>query len=126
MERWWIYEMPSAQAAFDAVVAIERTYTLDEITGLAVISREGPDDRDHLHLCAVSNSSPNGRIDGVAEFLKGFGLRGRITLYDLNGPGIHFLATGPTKVILGLLLRYYPGEIELRWPEADPRLYRAG
>jgi hypothetical protein len=125
-ETWWIYEMPSAQAAFDAVLAVGRRYRPEEITGLAVVSREGPDDCDHLFICATSKMPPNDRIDSVAEFLKGFGLRGRITLYDLNGPGIHFLASGPTKVILGLLLRYYPGEIELRWPEAGPRLYRAG
>lgn len=68
-----IYEVSNAQAAFDAVAVVERTYTPDEITGLAVISREGPDDRDHLYLCAASENPPNGRIDGVEEFLEGFG-----------------------------------------------------
>ncbi len=126
MEPWWIYEVPNAQAAFDAVVAVQRRYLPDEISGLTVISGEGPDDRDHLHLCAVSNSSPNSRIDSVAEFLNGFGLRGRIVLYDLNGPDIHFPASGPTGVILGLLLLHYPGEIELRWTEGSPRIYWAG
>lgn len=126
MEPWWIYEVPNAQTAFDAIVAVERRYRPHEITGIAVISREGPDDRDHLCLCSVSNSPPNGGIDSVAEFLNGFGLRGRIVLYDLNGPGIHFLASGPTEVILGLLLRQYPGEIEIHRPEGSPQVYWAG
>ena len=41
MQGWWIYEIPDAQVAFDAVLAVEARYTPDEITGLAIISREG-------------------------------------------------------------------------------------
>ncbi len=126
MEPWWIYEVPNAQVAFDAVLAVGRRYGPEEITGLAVVSREGPDDCDHLFICATSKTPPNDRIDSVAEFLEGYGRRGRIVLYDLNGPGIHFLASGPTDVILGLLLRHYPGEIEIHWPEGTPRMYWAG
>lgn len=95
MEGWWIYEIPNAQAAFDAVIAFERRYTPDEITGLAIISREGPDDRDHLYLCAASKNPPNGRLEGVEEFLRGFGRPCPFTIDDINGPGINFLASGP-------------------------------
>lgn len=123
MEGWWIYEIPNAQAAFDAVVAVERRYTPDESTGLAVISREGSDDRDHLYLCATSKNPPNGRLEGVEEFLGGFGLRCPYTIDDINGPGINFLASGPAESILTLLLLQYPGDIEIHWPEGSPRIY---
>ena len=126
MQGWWIYEIPNAQVAFDAVLAVEARYTPDEITGLAIISREGPDDRDHLYLCAASKNPPNGRIDGVEKFLEGFGRRCPYTIDDINGPGINFLGSGPAESILTLLLLQYPGEIALRWPEGSPRIYWAG
>ena len=53
MEACWIYEVPNAQAAFDAVLAVEGRYTPDEITGLAVISREGSDDRETGSKCCL-------------------------------------------------------------------------
>jgi hypothetical protein len=34
MERWWIYEMPSAQAAYEAVFDRILNYSHDEVTGL--------------------------------------------------------------------------------------------
>lgn len=125
MDGWWIYEVSNAQAAFNAVVVVERTYTPDEITGLAVISREGPDDRDHLYLWAASENPPNGRIDGVEEFLEGFGRRCPFTIDDVNGPGLNFLVSGPAESILELLLWHYPGDIEIHWPEGSPRIYWA-
>ena len=126
MDAWWIYEVPNAQAAFDAVIAIERAYTPDEITGLSVVSREGLDDRDHLYVCAASRNPPNGRVDGVDELLGGFGRRSALAIADVEAPGITFLATGETEFILGLLLWHHAGEIELHWPEGSPRVYLAG
>lgn len=126
MDAWWIYEVPNAQAAFDTVVAIERAYTPDEITGLAVVSRQGDDDRDHLYVCAASRNPPNGRIDGVDQLLEGFGHRSALAIAEVEGPGITFLATGDTEFVLGLLLWHHPGEIEIHWPEGSHRIYGAG
>jgi hypothetical protein len=126
MEPWWIYEVPNAQVAFDAVLAVEARYTPDEITGLAIISREGSDDRDHLYLCAASKNPPNGRLEGVEEFLGGFGRRCPYTIDDINGPGINFLASGPAESILTLLLLQYPGDIEIHRAEDSPRIYWVG
>ena len=84
------------------------------------------DDRDHLYLCAASKNPPTGRVDGVEDFLKAFGRRCPFTIDDVNGPGVHFVASGLAEVILGLLLWHYPGEIEIHWPEGSPRIYWAG
>jgi hypothetical protein len=101
-------------------MAIERAHTPDEITGLGVVSREGPDDLDQLYLCAASENPPNGPINGVEELLMGFGRRSAFTIAEVDRPGAHFLASGPAELILGLLLWHYPGEIEIHWPERQP------
>ncbi len=63
------------QTAFEACFAIDRNYTPDEATGLAVYSREGRDDHDHLYVQVVSKNPPQGRIHGVDEILSRFGHR---------------------------------------------------
>jgi hypothetical protein len=58
METWWFYEMPSAQAAFDAVFEVILNYSRDEVTGLGAVSREGTDERDHLYVFVCSKDPP--------------------------------------------------------------------
>jgi hypothetical protein len=127
MEQHWVYEVRNAQTAFEACFAIDRNYTPDEATGLAVYSREGRDDFDHLYVQVVSKNPPQGRIHGVDEILSRFGHRTDLTEDDLLDPrGLQFLASGPIDAILAGLLWHYPGEIELHFPEGVPPIYWAG
>lgn len=127
MEQQWVYEVRNAQAAWEACLAIDRAYTPDEVTGLAVFSREGTDDRDHLYVDAMSKNPPQGRISGVDEILDRFGHRVALTEDDLLDPrGLQFLASGPIDAILTGLLWHYPGEIELHVPDGSPPIYWAG
>lgn len=127
MEQQWVYEVRNAQTAWEACLAIDRAYTPDEVTGLAVFSREGSDDRDHLYVDAVSKDPPQGRISGVDEILGAFGQRVALTEDDLLDPhGLQFLTSGPIDAILTGLLWHYPGEIELHLPDGFPPIYRAG
>ncbi len=127
MEDWWIYEVPNAQAAFEASLAIDQTYTTDDVTGLSVYSREGRDDRDHMYIAVCSTDPPHGHIDSVDEILRRFGHPVDLTVDDLNEKqGLQMVASGGSEIILGTLLWQYPGEIELHWPEGSPRIYWAG
>jgi predicted RNase H-like nuclease len=58
MEKWWFYEVPNAQAAYDAVLELILNYNRDEVTGLGAVSREGKDERDHLYVYACSKDPP--------------------------------------------------------------------
>ncbi len=58
MEKWWFYEVPNAQAAYDAVLELIVNYSRDELTGLGAVSREGKDDCDHLYVYACSQDPP--------------------------------------------------------------------
>jgi hypothetical protein len=127
MEDWWIYEVPNAQAAFEASLAIDQTYTTDDVTGLTVYSREGCDDRDHMYLAVCSKNPPQGHIHGVDEILSRFGRRVELTQDEINEKaGLQFVASGGAEIILAGLLWQYPGEIELHWPAAGSRIYWAG
>lgn len=75
METWWTYEMPSAQAAYDAVFDLILNYNHREVTGLGAVSREGKDDRDHLYVFAWSED-PSGPVEEIDELLDDHG-RGR-------------------------------------------------
>ncbi len=58
MEEWWVYQLHNAQAALEAVLEIDRVYTPDEVTGLGVCSRQGPDERDHLYSPSAARTLP--------------------------------------------------------------------
>lgn len=127
MEQHWVYEVRNANAAFEACLAIDRAYPPDEATGLAVYSREGTDDLDHLYVQVVSKNPPQGRISGVDAILSRFGRRTDLTEDDLLDPhGLQFLAFGPIDGILAGLLWHYPGEIELHLPKGTPPIFWAG
>ena len=78
METWWFYEMPNAQAAFDAVFEVILNYSRDEVTGLGAVSREGKDDRDHLYVFVCSKDPP-WPVEGIDELLDDHGRRSTIT-----------------------------------------------
>ena len=112
MDRHWVYEVRNVQTAWEACLAIDRAYTPDEVTGLAVFSREGSDDRDHLYVDAVSKNPPQGRISGVDEILDRFGHRVALTEDDLLDPhGLQFLAFWTN--------RCHPGRTSLALPGRD-------
>ncbi len=50
METWWIYEVPDAQAAFEATVVTELIQAY-EVTGVRIVARTGLDLREHLYVC---------------------------------------------------------------------------
>jgi hypothetical protein len=117
METWWIYEMPSAQAAYDAVFDLILNYTHDEVTGLGAVSREGKDDRDHLYVFVCSQDPPQ-PVEGIDELLDDHGRRSTITLPELmEDEGLQFCGYGNGLTLMGFLLWHHPGEIEVRWPE---------
>ena len=121
METWWFYEMPSAQAAFDAVFELILNYSHDEVTGLGAVSREGKDDRDHLYVFVCSKDPP-GPVEGIDELLDDHGRRSTITLPELMEPdGLQLYGSGDGLSLMGFLLWHYPGEIEVRWPERRRR-----
>jgi hypothetical protein len=116
METWWFYEMPNAQAAYDAVFELILNYSRDELTGLGAVSREGKDDRDHLYVFVCSKDPP-GRVDGIDELLDDHGHRSSITWPELvEKEGLQLYGSGDGLTLLGFLLWHYPGEIEVRWP----------
>jgi hypothetical protein len=124
MEKWWFYEVPNAQAAYDAVLELILNYSRDELTGLGAVSREGNDERDHLYIYACSQDPP-GPVDGVEEVLDEHGHRSEIAwseLVDMDGLQLHGCGDGLT--LLGFLLWQHPGEIEPRWPKHGPRRER--
>jgi len=98
-------------------MAIERAYAPNEITALAVMSREGHDDRDHLYVRACGENLPEARIVGVYELLIRFGWRSDLSIEDAGRPGAQFIAGGPAASILGALLRQHPGEIRTNQPK---------
>ena len=114
MEEWWVYELRNAQAAMEAALAIDRAYPPDEVTGLGVCSRQGPDERDHLYI-AVCNKNPTaGRIHAVDEILCRFGVPSAMTPDDLDEPsGRQWVASGPVGIIVAMLLAQHTGEIRL-------------
>ncbi len=114
MEEWWVYQLHNAQAALEAVLEIDGTYTPDEVTGLGVCSRQGHDERDHLYIAICSKNPPQGRIYGVDEILRRYGVRSALTHDDLDEPrGRQWVASGPADIIVWMLLVQHPGEIEL-------------
>ena len=82
METWWFYEMPNAQAAYDAVFELILNYSRDEVTGLGAVSREGQDDRDHLYVFVCSKDPP-WAIEGIDELLDDRGRRSPIIWPEL-------------------------------------------
>ncbi len=127
MEEWWVYQLHNAQAALEAVLEIDHVYTPDEVTGLGVCSRQGPDERDHLYIAVCSKDPPQGRIHDVDEILGRYGEPSVLTHDDLDEPrGRQWVASGPIDIIIAMLLVQHPGEIELDWPEGRPRIYWAG
>lgn len=117
MEPWWIYEMPSAQAAYDAVFDLILNYNHHEVTGLGAVSREGKDDRDHLYLIACTEDPPC-PVEGIDELLDDHGRRSTITLPELiEEDGLQLYGYGDGLSLMGFLLWHHPGEIEVRWPE---------
>jgi hypothetical protein len=117
METWWIYEMPSAQAAYDAVFDLILNYNHHEVTGLGAVSREGKDDRDHLYVIAWSEDPPR-PVEGIGELLDDHGRRSTIALPELLEPeGLQLYGYGDGLSLMGFLLWHHPGEIEVRWPE---------
>lgn len=126
METWWFYEMPSAQAAFDAVVELILKFGRGEWAGVGVVSREGNDDRDHLYIFVWSVDPPR-PIDGIERVLDVHGRRSTVTFKELHDPqGMQLYGSGDGLTTLGFMLWQFPGEIELRWPEGSPRIYWAG
>jgi len=126
METWWFYEMPSAQAVFDAVAELILNDSRDAVTGVGVVSREGKDDRDHLYLF-VWSVDPLGPVVGIEGVLDVHGRRSTITFAELVEPdGIQLYASGDGVTLMGFLLWQFPGEIELHLPEGSPRIYSAG
>jgi hypothetical protein len=122
MEMWWIYEMPSAQAAYDAVFELILNYSRDEISGLGAVSREGNDDRDHLYVFACSKD-PLWPVEGIEELLDDYGRRSTITLHELMEPeGLQLCGSGNGLTLMGFLLWHHPGDIEVRWPERRRRV----
>jgi hypothetical protein len=121
METWWFYEMPSAQAAFDAVFEVILNYSRDEATGLGAVSREGKDERDHLYVFVCSKDPP-WPVEGIDELLGDHGRRSTITYPELMEPeGIQLYGSGDGLTLMTYLLWLYPGEIEVRWPERPRR-----
>ena len=117
METWWIYEMPSAQAAYDAVFDLILNHNHREVTGLGAVSREGKDDRDHLYVFAWSED-PSGPVEEIDELLDDHGRRSTITLPELfEEDGLQLYGYGDGLSLMGFLLWHHPGEIEVRWPE---------
>jgi hypothetical protein len=124
MEEWWVYELRNAQAALEAALAIDHAYTPDEVTGLGVCSRQGPDERDHLYIAVCSKDPPEGRIHGVDEILCRFGIPSAMTNDELDEPrGRKWVASGPVDIIVAMLLAQHPGEIQLDSPDGSPRIY---
>jgi hypothetical protein len=116
METWWFYEMPNAQAAYYAILELILNYSRDEVTGLGAVSREGPDERDHLYIFVCSKDPP-GPVDGIDELLDDHGHRSSITWPELvEKEGLQLYGSGDGLTLLGFLLWHYPGEIEVRWP----------
>jgi hypothetical protein len=121
METWWFYEMPNAQAAYDAVLELVLNYSRDEVTGLGAVSREGKDDRDHLYVFVCSKDAP-WPVDGIDELLDDHGRRSTITWPELvEHDGLQLYGSGDGLTLLGFLLWHYPGEIEVRWPDRRRR-----
>jgi len=121
METWWFYEMPSAQAAFDAVFEVILNYSRDEVTSLGAVSREGTDERDHLYVFVCSKDPP-GQVEGIDELLDDHGRRSTITYAELMEPeGIQVYGSDDGLTLMTFLLWQYPGEIEVRWPERRRR-----
>ena len=126
METWWFYEMPNAQAAFDSVVELILNYSRGEWAGAGVVSREGSDDRDHLYLF-VWSVDPTRSVAKIESVLDVHGRRSTVTFKELHDPeGMQIYGSGDGLTLLGFMLWQFPGEIELRWPEGSPRIYRAG
>lgn len=121
MEKWWFYEMPSAQAAYDAVLELILNFNRDEVTGLGAVSREGKDDRDHLYVYACSKDPP-WPVEGIDDVLDDHGRSSSITFEELLDPdGLQLCGSGDGLTLIGFLLWHYPGEIEVRWPERRRR-----
>jgi hypothetical protein len=124
MEKWWFYEMPNAQAVYDAVLELILNFNRDEVTGLGAVSREGKDDRDHLYVYVCSKNPP-GPVEGIDELLDDHGSRSTITWAELmDEDGLQLYGAGDGLTLMGFLLWQYPGEIEVRWPKRGPRRQR--
>jgi hypothetical protein len=114
VEDWWVYELHNAQAALEAALAIDIAFTPDEVTGLGVCSRQGPDERDHLYIAVCSKNPPQGRIYGVDQILSRFGVPSAMTHDDLDEPrGRQWVASGPVDIIIAMLLVQHAGEIRM-------------
>lgn len=121
METWWFYEMPNAQAAYDAVFELILNYSRDEVTGLGAVSREGKDDCDHLYVFVCSKDPPR-VVEGIDELLDDHGRRSPIKWPELvEHEGLQLYGSGDGLTVMGFLLWHYPGEIEVRWPKRKRR-----
>ena len=115
METWWIYEMPSAQAAFDAVSALDLNFGHDAHVAFGFVSREELFVRDYLFVYVLVSDPLNRDMSGVDDLLTRFGIPRDLTIDELlDEEGLHLMSTGPAETTLGFLVERFPGEIEVR------------
>lgn len=122
MDTWWIYEVPDAQAAFEATVVAELT-KVGEVTGVRIVARAGLDLRDHLYFCMRMKGEPKDDRDRTLEILSRLGDPTAFTMSDLvDRRGLLALATGRPATMIAYLMWLYPGSIHVDMPEGTPAI----
>ena len=115
METWWIYEVPNAQAAFDAVAALGLRFGHDAQVAIGFVSREDLFVRDYLFVYVLVSDPLNRDMSGVDDLLTRFGIPRDLTIDELlDEEGLHLMSTGAATVTLGFLVERFHGEIDVR------------
>ena len=123
MDLWWIYEVPDAQAAFAAAVAVDLADIQCKVTGTRVVARIGHDDREHLFFCIRTDGWPPDDIDQTFEILDRLGTpTARSMNMITEAPGLQAMATGRPATLMTFLMWLYPGSIQINMPEGTPRI----
>ncbi len=114
MERYWVFTVPSPQAAADAVRLLDE-FPPDKVAGLGVVSKPSVDGPDRLYLFVHGEQLLFSEADAIERILERFGRRSDLTVDDLlSPPAPDFVTSGLGDIIVRVLTLQYPGQVSLR------------
>ncbi len=114
MERYWVYAVPSPQAAADAVRFLDE-FPTDKVAGLGVVSKPSEDGPDRLYLFVHGEQLLLSEADAIERILEHFGRWTDLTVDDLlSPPAPDFVTSGLGDIIVRVLTLQYPGQVSLR------------
>jgi hypothetical protein len=112
VERWWAYQVPSPQAAYDAVTALD-AFPGSLVGGLGVVARGYEGDPELYYVFINANDPSPDDLRQIEAVASRFGSVTDLTLDGLmyTDPRPHLIASGPVEDIQLALRTQFLGQI---------------